>query len=328
MNSGILLSKKFVERFDAELSQAESGPGLKTTRIIIDVDNDQVISDGVLNEVRVAFFSNDVRYRRDVFLETLTRAKNLQWLHFFAVGINPKNFPQLMGRDISITNSPGANAEPIALNVLAAILWLGRPFQYWRESQAQHAWNPIHYDDAPPDIGGQTLLIIGLGEIGSRVARYAKSVGMHVIGIRRNVNDIPEGVDELYHNSEIDNLLPSAEWLVLACPLNDETEGLITSERLSKLPKGSRIINVSRGPVIDEESLTQKLIAGHLGGAYLDVFKEEPLPPSSLLWELPNVIVSPHNSAISDKYHERSAERFFENLIRWRKGESLNCIVQ
>ena len=80
MNSGILLSKKFVERFDAELSQAESGPGLKTTRIIIDVDNDQVISDGVLNEVRVAFFSNDVRYRRDVFLETLTRAKNLQWL--------------------------------------------------------------------------------------------------------------------------------------------------------------------------------------------------------------------------------------------------------
>tara|TARA_B100000029_G_scaffold514440_1_gene617229 strand:+ start:3394 stop:4380 length:987 start_codon:yes stop_codon:yes gene_type:complete len=328
MDFGVLLSKKFVERFDSELSVVESGPGVQTTRIIIDVDNDQIIPEDILSNVQVAFFSNDIRYRRDIFLETLARAKNLKWLHFFAVGINPKNFPQLINRDISITNSPGANAEPIALNVLAAILWLGRPFKYWRESQIERVWAPIHYDDAPPDIGGQTLLIIGLGEIGRRVARYAKSIGMHVIGIRRNVSDIPEGVDEIYDNSELDNLLHRAEWLVLSCPLNDETEGLISAERLSKLPKGSRIINVSRGPVINEESLTQKLISGHLGGAYLDVFKEEPLPPVSPLWTLPNVIVTPHNSAISDKYHERSAQRFFENLMRWRKGEPLHWVIQ
>jgi phosphoglycerate dehydrogenase-like enzyme len=122
-------------------------------------------------------------------------------------------------------------------------------------------------------------------------------------------------------------VLPKADWLVLACPLTDETRGLIDARRLDLLPAGARIANVARGAVIDEEAMIEALRAGRLAGAYLDVFTREPLPAESQLWDMPNVIVTPHNSTVSAGNRRRQAEIFLDNLRRWGRGEPLTNLV-
>ena len=327
VKSGLLVSRTFVERFGTGLDAAESGPGSSLERIIIDIDGGAPLPDHELERVEAAFFSNDVRYQREPFLAAIERASNLRWLQTFGVGVTPDRYPELRARGVVITNSPGANAEPIALTTLGAILWLGRSFAHWQDAQRRQAWEPIHYDNAPREIAGQVMLLVGVGEIGGRIARHARHIGMHVIGVRRDVDREPELVDEQHHPSALHELLPRADWLVIACPLTDETRGLIDADLLARLPRGARLVNVSRGAVVDEPAFIDAIRSGHLAGAYLDVFASEPLAADSPLWGLPNVLVTPHNAALSATYPERSAERFFENFVRWRRGEPLHSIV-
>jgi phosphoglycerate dehydrogenase-like enzyme len=171
------------------------------------------------------------------------------------------------------------------------------------------------------------MVIVGLGAIGSNIARLAKALDMRVIGIRRS-GGTADHVDVMAHPSELDKYLPSADWLALACPLTEETRGLIDARRLSLLPPRAHIVNVSRGAVIDEEAMIAELRSGRLGGAYLDVFTTEPLPPESPLWDMANVIVTPHNSSTSASNYERQAEIFLDNLERWARNEPLRNVVK
>lgn len=326
--TGLLLSRAFVERFGVRLASAEVEAGGGIEHIVMDTEAGGTdLPPEEIERVEAAFLSNDVRYDRARFITALHAAPNLRWLHVFSVGVDRRAYPELRDRGVVITNSPGANAEPIALTTLGAILWLSRAFPIWADAQKRHAWEPVHYDHAPPDLTGQVMVVLGIGEIGGRIARLARAIGLHVVGVRRGQPSPDDLLDECHHPSMLHDLLPRADWLTVACPLTDETRGLIGEREFSLMPRGSRLINVARGAIVEEAAMIEALRSGHLGGAYLDVFAQEPLVAESPLWDFPNVLITPHNAAISSSYPQRSAEAFFANLVRWKRGEPLRGVV-
>jgi phosphoglycerate dehydrogenase-like enzyme len=167
------------------------------------------------------------------------------------------------------------------------------------------------------------MLVVGLGAIGAELARLARALGLRVIGARRSPRRDDDPVDELVSPEALHEALPRADWLALACPLTEKTRGMIDARALALLPRGARILNVSRGEVIDELALIEALRTGHLAGAYLDVFAVEPLPADSPLWDMPGVMISPHDSSPSEGNLTRQAEVFLRNLAHWRRGEAL-----
>lgn len=169
---------------------------------------------------------------------------------------------------------------------------------------------------------------MGLGAIGSEIARLGRELGLHTIGVRRSPAKPGDAVHELVTPGELARVLPRADFLALACPLTKETRGLIGRDKLALLPEGARVLNVARGEIIDEPALIEGLSEGRIGGAYLDVFATEPLPEDSPLWSLRNVILTPHNSANSTGSSEREAPYFLRNLGRFLRGESLENRVE
>jgi D-2-hydroxyacid dehydrogenase (NADP+) len=160
------------------------------------------------------------------------------------------------------------------------------------------------------------------------MARIAQALGMHVIGVRHSSRQPEDPVDEMHPPAALDQLLPRAQWLALTCPLTDETRGMIDAGRLARLPQGARLVNVARGEIIDEQALIAALMSGHLGGAYLDVFEHEPLPAESPLWDLPNVVLSPHNAAASTGNDARATAMFLHNLDLSARGEPMKNEVK
>ncbi len=175
------------------------------------------------------------------------------------------------------------------------------------------------------DLSERTVLIVGLGSVGSEVARISKALGMRVLGIRRNPKQSTSGeaVDAVHGLVSLPDLLPQAEFLVLAAPHTAETQGIIGMKEFTLLPKGAVLINISRGSLIDELALITSLTSGHLGGAYLDVFAKEPLPEANPLWSLPNVLVNAHSASTSDRENSRIVDLFCDNLHRYLNNEPL-----
>jgi phosphoglycerate dehydrogenase-like enzyme len=179
---------------------------------------------------------------------------------------------------------------------------------------------------AATDLVGRTVVIYGLGAIGSEVARLSSAMGMNAIGIKRSVDGLTPAdlhVRELHPSEALHDVLPRAEFLVLVAPHTPETEHAIGRDELALLPAGAVVINIGRGALIDEPALVEALRTGHLGGAALDVVEKEPLPDDSPLWEMPNVLVSPHSASTSDRENARITDLFVDNLRRWLKGEEL-----
>jgi phosphoglycerate dehydrogenase-like enzyme len=178
---------------------------------------------------------------------------------------------------------------------------------------------------AGTDLADRTAIVVGLGAVGTEVASRARAFGMRVIGVKRDPAsaspDLP--VDDLVGPDALVGLLPEADFLILIAPHTDETEGMIGEAELAVLPTGAALINIGRGALVDEKALVAALESGHLGGAYLDVFAEEPLPEDSPLWSMPNVLVSPHSASTSDRENARIVDRFCENLRRYLEGEPL-----
>jgi phosphoglycerate dehydrogenase-like enzyme len=237
-----------------------------------------------------------------------------------------------------LTSSPGSNAVPIAQSAIAGLLALARRFPAFARAQRERRWlgsaaqgrgapdDPARID-LPPDLDTQTLLVLGLGGIGSEIARLGRALGLRAIGVRRSRPRYGAPVDEWHPPDRLPDLLPRADWLAIACPLTDATRGWIDASMLALLPDGACVINVGRGEIVDEAALTAELASGRLGGAYLDVFQVEPLPEASPLWSLPNVIVTPHASSISQGSQARQADMFLANLARFARGEPLAGVV-
>ena len=289
-------------------------------------DAEPELTETDLASVEAAYASPDLFFEGASvwrFFEVMDRLPNLRWAHLGFAGIDNPRFGALLDRGVRLSNSPSAAAEPIAHSAMAGLLSLARRLPYFAAAQRERRWERLPPALIANDLSAQTLVVFGLGAIGSEVARLASAFGLHVIGVRRRPAAGGEPVDELVHPDRLDEVLPRADWLLVAANLNAETRGAINAERLALLPPGAHVLNVARGAIIDEPALVAALEAGAIGGAYLDVFAQEPLPAESPLWALPNVIVSPHNSWAATGHPERARVGFLANLEAWLNDEAL-----
>jgi phosphoglycerate dehydrogenase-like enzyme len=252
-------------------------------------------------------------------------APRVRWVQATSAGIGQlvrrMDYGRLMPNTV-FTTASGVHARPLSEFVLMAMLAHVRGLLEMTRKQRERRWERF----AGTDLQDRTVLVVGHGAIGSEVGRLARTFGMRVVGIKRQPDGIdPTSVhaDELHGPDALSDLLPQADFLVLATPHTDDTEGMIGTDQLSALPKGAAVVNIGRGALVDEAALVSALEAGHLGGAYLDVFAEEPLPVDSPLWTLPNVLVSPHSGSTSDRENARIVDLFCDNLRRWREGRPL-----
>lgn len=321
--------------FTAQSTADKYGPELRriggdALDLVLLGEEEAALSDEEIARIEGAYFAWDLWMlpngaRR--FFGVIRRAQNLRWLHLSFVGTDGVLFQELMDRGVTITNSAGASAEPIALTVLGAMLSLYRRFPRWSDAQRRHAWEPLPRIEAPDDLRGQTLTIVGLGAIGTHLAHFARPLGMHIVGVRRRPAGINDGVDEWLPPERLAEVLPRTDWLVLAVPLTTQTRGLVDAAAIAALPAGAHILNVARGAVVDEQALVEALRSGHLGGAYLDVFTQEPLDADSPLWDLPNVIISPHDASPSRGNAARADAMFLEELACWVRGRPFTRAV-
>jgi phosphoglycerate dehydrogenase-like enzyme len=256
-------------------------------------------------------------------------APNVRWIQATSAGIGQyvarKRYAERMP-DTTFTTASGVHASPLAEFCALAMLAFSRDLFAMIALQRERRWERF----AATDLVGRTVVIYGLGAIGTQVARVARSLGMRTIGLKRSVAGITAEevyADELYGAESLHAVLPRAEFLVLAAPHTPGTEHAIAAAELALLPEGAVLINVGRGALVDEPALVEALQSGHLGGAALDVFEEEPLPAESPLWTLPNVLVSPHSASTSDRENARITDLFCDNLRRWLAGEPLRNVL-
>ncbi len=280
------------------------------------------IAGGDLERITVAFFSPDVWPDRAAnFMGTCLRASNLEWLQTMSAGTDHPVFGRLRSNRVIVTNSSGASAPSIAQTVMLYLLALGRDLPRLMRSQANRTWAP----ETSIDLHGLRLGIVGLGAIGSEVARLASAFGMVAIGLRRTVRG--DEICETWPADRLSDLLGWGDAIAVTAPLTDETRDLFDGAAFAAMRPGSWFINVGRGEIVDEAALVDALRTQRLGGAGLDVFATEPLPADSPLWLLPNVVLTPHSSGTTDRSHRRSVEQFLDNFRRRVRGEPLRNVT-
>ena len=319
----LLVSHQLHARDGGRIAEAAARGGYPAELIVLPPNPAARLPDADCARIEAAFFSGDVfpDYSRQ-FWATARKAPRLKWLHVFNAGVDHPIFAEMLGRGVRLTTSAGSTAVPIAQTAIMGLLALARGLPRWLAAQRSRQWNPER-ENPPRDLQGQTAIVLGLGHIGTEVARLARALGLTVIGVRRGPRQAGDPVDELHAPSALPGLLPRADWLIIACPLTPETRGLVDARLIAALPRGAHIINVARGEIVAEPALIEALKSGHLAGAYLDVFETEPLPPDSPLWSLPNVLVTPHNSAAAAGNDGRVLAIFLDNLGRWHRGAPL-----
>ena len=254
---------------------------------------------------------------------------NLRWIQATSAGIG--QFVQRMEYarrmpDTVITTASGVHGQPLSEFCLMVILAFSRGLLGMLEQQRRKHWERF----AGTDLAGRTLGVVGVGAIGSEVARLGKALGMSVLGVKRRTEGIDPAslhLDALYPPEDLPTVLKRAEFLVLITPHTPETETMIGAKELALMPRGAVFINIGRGRLVDEPALIEALRSGHLGGAGLDVFANEPLPADSPLWTLPNVLISPHSGSTSDRKNSRLTELFCDNLRRFLAGEPLRNVL-
>ena len=259
------------------------------------------------------------------YYDLLLGSSQLKWVQIHSAGADRQIYLDLMSRGVTVTGSSGVNAPIVTQNAIAGILMLARQFPQMMKAQARHEWDSLINYPLPPDLSGQTAIILGRGPIGQQIGQVLKVFGVKtiLIGFHSSLKDQPEISKNMRHISELAQVLPQAQWLVIACPLSQETKGLINSKMLNLLPRGSHVINIARGEIPVETDLIEALKSGQIAGAYLDVFAAEPLDASSPLWSMNNVIVTPHSAGHSAGNEKRVLQLFVENLQLFSQGKQL-----
>ncbi|NPT35691.1 D-2-hydroxyacid dehydrogenase [Paraburkholderia xenovorans] len=289
-------------------------------------------ADGLPTGVEIAFFSRDLYTGSTMeragessvqFFAAALASPVLRWVQLCSSGLDLPDYRALLSRPgLTLSTGAGTTARPIAMNVLAAVLGLQRGFGHWLNAQQEGRWAPFARDALPRDTDGLTAVVVGAGAIGTEVARLLRAIGMTTIGVRASGAAHPD-FDHVVQQAQLADVLPSCNWLVLACPLTAQTHRMIAAPQLALLPPGAGLVNVGRGGLIDEPDLIKALAVGRPGHAYLDVFATEPLPADSPLWYLPNVWITPHNASASAGHDARLVGIFADNLDRWLTGREL-----
>jgi len=247
-----------------------------------------------------------------LFLETFRRAPNLKWIHSLSAGIDKQLSPEILASPVPMTNGKGVFGRPLADWVIGAMIYFAYQFPRVLRNQRAHKWEPFDHEE----LHGHTVAIIGYGDIGKGVADRACAFGMHIQPIRSNHQPA-----DLIHAIEI------ADYVVITLPLTSKTRGLIGAPQIAAMKPTAVVINIGRGPVIDESALLSALRENQIRGAALDVFQTEPLPSNHPFWEMENVLVSPHSADNLPNSRELAVEFFVENFRRFAQGEPLLNLV-
>jgi phosphoglycerate dehydrogenase-like enzyme len=281
------------------------------------------LADGPMDDVEVLLRG---WLSSEAFDRVLARAPRLAWVHSASAGVERVLTPMARERRLVITNARGVFSDPIAEYVVMMILAVSRRLPQLLELQRERTWQPLE----GTEMRDVTIGVVGLGSIGRAVAERAAAFGCRVIATRRQAaasGDAPEGVEVIGGPEALPGLLGRADFIVLAAPLTPATENLIDGRALAGVKPGAWLINVARGGLIDDRALLRALRDGPLGGAVLDTFREEPLPPSSPFYDVPNAIITPQTAWSSGRVLDRSVELFCANLSRWTAGEPLENVV-
>jgi phosphoglycerate dehydrogenase-like enzyme len=256
--------------------------------------------------------------------ELADTAKRLKFIQSISAGVDQYDKELLRARGIRLASAAGVNAHAVAEHAMAMILALRRKLHTSRDNQAARFWRPMVTDIASreDELGGKTLLIIGLGRIGTRLGRLAKAFDMRVIATRRDPSRGGEGADEIYGNERLPELLGAADVVAITCPLTPATENLIDAKALGLMRPTAHLINVGRGRIVDEDALVRALTSQRIAAAGLDVMREEPLPASSPLWALPNALLTPHVAGETQRYEDSVIDILLDNLARLWRGET------
>jgi phosphoglycerate dehydrogenase-like enzyme len=258
--------------------------------------------------------------------EQLKDARKLKWIHSTAAGVAQLMYPELRDSGILVTNPSGIFSVPMAEHTMGLLLALARNFPDSVRQQDAARWTQQELWDKPQhltELNGQLLLIVGYGSIGREVAKRAKAFDLRVWGVTRSGNGDSSYAERIIAAKDLHEALPAADYVVIAAPETAETKHLIGAAQMAKMKRGARLINMGRGSLLDEAALVRALENGSLGGAALDVTATEPLPADSPLWKAPNLMITPHTSAVSDRLWIRETALLMELLERWFDGREL-----
>jgi phosphoglycerate dehydrogenase-like enzyme len=255
----------------------------------------------------------------------VSRSPRLRWIHSAAAGVDRVATPVVRGRGLLVTNARGVFSRPIAEYVVMMSLAIARRLPQLLELQRERTWQPLR----GRELSELTIGIIGYGSIGVELAGLLRPFGCRILATRRHPDRGPGDAAhvELHGLDHLDEVLRASDIVVVAAPLTDQTAGLIGADQLALMREDAWLINIARGRLIDELALRRALSSGWIGGAVLDVFSEEPLPPDSPLYDVPHLLITPHTSWASDRVAQRTVDLFTENLRAFRAGEPLRNLV-
>jgi len=274
-------------------------------------------------EVLLAEGGNRIHYPGELDWADYQRffTPSLRWVQLCSTGFSDNVTPQILDGSVTLTNAPGLHTIPIAESVMAAMLHHAKNLRLRRMDQKRHEWNQLKNDE----LSGRTVLIIGLGRIGKKVAQLCRAFGMKVIGSKHTVEPV-ENVDMVFPVHELTEYLPGADYVIVAVPHTPETENLLGEKEFRAMKRSSYLINIGRGKTIEEQVMTKALREEWIAGAYLDAFVEEPLAQDHPLWDLEDVLIVPHDSHSSPYIGDRMVDIFCDNLKRYVGGRPLQNI--
>ena len=256
--------------------------------------------------------------------ELLAKAPKLRFVQSISAGVNQYDQAMFRAKSVRLASAQGVNEVAVAEHAMALMLGLRRQLHVARDNQRAKHWRPMIADipAREDELRGKTLLIVGYGRIGQRLAKLAKAFDMHVIGVRRSTGGASGPADEVRTIAEMAHVLPMADVVALTCPLTPETTGLIGAAAFGAMKRSALLVNVARGAVVDEVALIEALQKGAIGGVGIDVTVEEPLPAGSQLWACDNALITPHTAGETQAYEDNVLDILMENLDRLWRGET------
>jgi len=258
--------------------------------------------------------------------EQFVAAKNLKWIHSPAAAVHQLMFPELINSSVVVTNSREVHGPVVAEHAIALVLALAKRLPQAMRYQIKKEWAQEtlwHERPRPREISGASVAVIGMGGIGREFTARAKALGMRVLAIRENPQKGTSGADAVYGTAQLDEVLSQADYVLLCTPVTPGTTGLMNQARLAQMKPDAYLLNVGRGPLIDEKAVIAALRRRSIAGAALDVVEEEPLPADSPFWDLDNVLITPHTAAVTERLWDRHYQLISENLKRFLQGRSL-----
>ena len=260
-------------------------------------------------------------------LESFRAARRLKWMACPGTGVDKiVAIPEIVESGIPLTNAPGAHVVPMAEHVLGMMISLAHNYRQLFREQDEKIFDQGRWESRIIELRGRTMGIFSLGEIGRAVARRAAAFEMRVLAVDPHPAEVPDAISECWGLDRLDELMGETDWLVISAPLIPATRGIIDARRLALMKPGSYVVIISRGGIVEEQALADALASGHLAGAGIDATEVEPLPQDSPLWDLENVMLTQHASALSPELYEGRRQVFKDNLARFLKGETLQHI--